>query len=144
MRVMALDGAAVGGRPHQQATEALVIYLADDVLTHAEAEEQTFYRAAMAHGELAGTVSEMISEHRALSAAVGRLAGALDATAAAEQARQIGALFATHGNRENEILLPALAADSQADLSTLLGEMHRRTVAARQAAQGAAGQPLTR
>lgn len=126
-RVEALGRAAGDGRPHERAAAALVAYLADEVLPHAEAEEHTLYRAAGAHGSLAGTVSEMIAEHRALSAAAGRLASAAGASAAAEQAGQIAVLFTAHVIKENEVLLPALLAGGAADLTALLGEMHRRT-----------------
>lgn len=141
-RITALDRAVTDGRGHEQASAALVTYLADEVLPHAEAEEQTLYRAAAASAGLADMVNEMITEHRALSLAAEQFASAPDATAAAQQARQIGALFAAHVTRENEVLLPALADDSEAGLTELLGEMHRRTAAARQATQ-AAGTPAT-
>ncbi len=39
VRVEALGRAAGDGRPHERATAALVAYLADEVLPHAEAEE---------------------------------------------------------------------------------------------------------
>lgn len=150
-RIATLDLAVAAGRAHQQATAALVTYLADEVLPHAAAEEQTIYRAAQQHAELAGTVDEMITEHRALVAAAGRLASAADAIGAAEQARQIASLFGTHVAKEKEILLPALATDGppgpasqdgqpgQPGLVTLLREMHEQTQAARQPAVPATG-----
>ena len=135
MRVEALDQAAAADGKHERATATLVAYLAGEVLPHAEAEEQTLYRAARTHRDLADTVDEMIAEHRALSAAAGQLASAASATAAAEQAGQIAALFAAHVIKENEVLLPALLTDGEADLTALLGEMHRRTEKARQTPQ---------
>lgn len=123
----AVDRAAAANGGHERATATLVAYLAGEVLPHAEAEEQTLYRAARTHRDLVDTVDEMIAEHRALSAAAGQLASAASATAAAEQAGQFAALFAAHVIKENEILLPALLADGEADLAALLGEMHRRT-----------------
>ena len=143
-RVEALDRAAAGGGPHERAAAALVAYLADEVLPHAEAEEHTLYRAAGTDGGLAGTVREMTAEHRALATAAGRLAGAAGAASAAEQAGQIAVLFTAHVAKENEILLPALLAEPAADLTALLGEMHRRTGEARhvpRAGDPAAGDP---
>ncbi|MFI5062552.1 MAG: DUF2249 domain-containing protein [Streptosporangiales bacterium] len=135
VRVEALDQAAAADGKHERATATLVAYLAGEVLPHAEAEEQTLYRAARTHRDLADTVDEMIAEHRALSAAAGQLASAASATAAAEQAGQIAALFAAHVIKENEVLLPALLTDGEADLTALLGEMHCRTEKARQTPQ---------
>lgn len=122
--VAAVCGAVAVARPHEAALAGLVAYLAEEVLPHAAAEEETLYPAA-AHGKLTRTVSEMIGEHRLLSAAAERLASAPDGVAAAEQAGQIADLFASHVARENDILLPALLAKRDADLAALLAEMHR-------------------
>jgi len=124
--VAAVSAAVAAGRPHEAALAGLVAYLAEEVLPHAAAEEETLYPAG-AHGALTRTVSEMIGEHRVLSAAAGRLASAPHGAAAAEQAGQIADLFAAHVARENDILLPALLAERGADLAALLAEMHRRT-----------------
>jgi uncharacterized protein (DUF2249 family)/iron-sulfur cluster repair protein YtfE (RIC family) len=142
--VAAVSEAVAAGRPHEAAVAGLVAYLAGQVLPHAAAEEQTIYPAAAAHPDLAGTVSAMTAEHKALSAAAGRLADLLGGAAAAEQARQIAELFAEHAARENDILLPALLADHDVDLAALLAEMHRRIEEAGNAAhagEAPAGDP---
>jgi iron-sulfur cluster repair protein YtfE (RIC family) len=124
--VAAVSWAVAAGRPHEVALAGLVAYLAEQVLPHAAAEEETLYPAA-AHGNLTRTISEMIDEHRVLSAAAGRLARECDGAAAAEQAGQIADLFAAHVARENDVLLPALLARRDSDLAALLAEMHHRT-----------------
>ena len=125
--VAAVSEAVAAGQPHEAAAAGLVAYLAGQLLPHAAAEEETIYPAAAAHPGLASTVSAMTAEHKALSAAAGRLAGLPGGAAAAEQARQVAELFAEHAARENDILLPALLADHDVDLAALLAEMHRRT-----------------
>ena len=131
-RVAALTRAVAASSAHDQAAADLVAYLASEVLPHAEAEEHTIYEAA-ARGELAGTVSEMIAEHRGLSTAIERLASAPDGQAAARAAEGIAALFSSHVAKENDILLPALASRDDVDLAALLAQMHRSMEEARKA-----------
>ncbi|MGE5136993.1 MAG: DUF2249 domain-containing protein [Gemmatimonadota bacterium] len=133
-RVSAIAAAAAAGQPHEMAVAGLVAYLAREVLPHAAAEEETIYPAAGALDGLAGTVKEMIAEHRILSEAAGRLAGAAGAAEAAERGEGIARLFAGHVAKENDILLPALLASESADLAGLLAGMHARTEQAAQAA----------
>lgn len=135
-RLAALVQAVEAGRPHETEAGSLVAYLATDVLTHAEAEEHTLYAAA-AQGDLAATVSEMIAEHRELSAAIERLARATGGQEAIALATDIGTLFAGHVAKENEVLLPALASREDVDLAALLGQMHRSMDAAGQPASAA-------
>lgn len=125
-RAAAVSEAVTAGRPHDAAVADLIAYLAEEVLTHAVAEEETIYpAAAAARGDLAGPVNEMAVEHGALSAAAEALAGLADGTAAAGQARQIADLFAAHAANENEMLLPALLANDHTDLAALLAQMQR-------------------
>jgi uncharacterized protein (DUF2249 family) len=124
-RIAALRAATAGGPGHETARAALLAYVANEVLTHAAAEERTVYRAAAAKAELAGTVAGMTEEHRELAGLVERLATAADDRAAAATATLLGSLFAAHVAKENELILPPLADDEEADLAGLLGEMHR-------------------
>jgi uncharacterized protein (DUF2249 family)/hemerythrin-like domain-containing protein len=123
----AVSQAAVAGWPQETAVADMITYLAEQVLPHAAAEEDTIYPAVAArHDDLAGTVSEMLAEHETLSAAAEALAGQADGGTAAGQAREIAELFAAHAARENDVLLPALLGDSDVDLAALLAQMHRR------------------
>jgi uncharacterized protein (DUF2249 family) len=125
-RAAAVSEAVTAGRPPEAAVAHLAAYLAEEVLPHAAAEEETIYPAAAMYGGLIDTVNEMLAEHRTLSAAAEALTGLADGTAAAAQARQIVGLFTAHAARENDVLLPSLLADSDVDLATLLAQMHRR------------------
>ncbi len=129
-RVAALRAAVEGNDHHEAPMADLVAYLAKEVLPHAMAEEHTLYRAAAAKEELAETVAGMVDEHRRLVSLAERLATAGDAKAAAAEAGAIGALFAAHVAKENELILPPLAADDAVDLAGLLVQMHRLTEAA--------------
>ena len=101
----------------------LLAYMASEVLPHAVAEEQTIYKVAAEREELAETIAGMVDEHRQLSAHLDRLATA-DEGAAATEAKAIEALFREHVAKENELILPVLAADPVVHLGDLLEEMH--------------------
>jgi len=133
VRIAALVGAVESGIAYEPAVAALVAYLAEEVLPHAVAEEHTIYRVAGARADLADTVNEMTAEHRVLTSATEALANAATAPAALEQAKQIGTLFTTHVNKENDLLLPVLLEDDDVDLAQLLVQMHRLTEAAQEA-----------
>jgi uncharacterized protein (DUF2249 family)/iron-sulfur cluster repair protein YtfE (RIC family) len=132
IRMSALTGAVAAGSPHEAAAAALVAYLADEVLPHALAEEDTIYRVAGTRAELTVIVTEMVGEHRALASAVEQLANASSGPEAAQHAEAIAALFATHVAKENDILLPPLLVDDEVDLAQLLMQMHRLTEAAQE------------
>ncbi|MGH9046811.1 MAG: DUF2249 domain-containing protein [Acidimicrobiales bacterium] len=131
-RVRNLRGSADAGAGHEPAAAELVAYLADEVLPHAIAEEHTVYRAAASVGELEATVGEMIAEHRELTSLIEQLAQTAEAQSALVRAEAIGTLFATHVEKENDLLLPPLRDDESVDLAELLVQMHRLTEAARQ------------
>lgn len=141
--VAAVSQAASGDQPYEPAVAGLVAYLAQEVLPHALAEEETIYRAAVRAG-LAGTVSEMTGEHREITAMAERLASLPGASAAAAQALQLAGLFERHVSRENDVLLPALLADQDTDLAALLAGLHHVAGGAGQASgpdESAAGDP---
>ena len=138
-RVGAVRAAAEGHARHEAAAAELVSYLAEEVLPHAEAEEGTFYQAAAVRADLAATVAGMLDEHRQLVSLAEQLATAADTPGALRHAEAIGSLFARHVTKENELLLPPLAADEEVDLAGLLAEMHRETEAAKRAAPATEG-----
>jgi uncharacterized protein (DUF2249 family)/hemerythrin-like domain-containing protein len=129
-RVDALRVAVERQDHHGAAAAELVAYVAKEVLPHAMAEEHTLYQAAAAKADLAETVAGMVDEHRKLVSLAERLATADDESTAAAEAEAIGALFASHVVKENDLILPPLAADESVDLSGLLVQMHRLTEAA--------------
>ncbi len=130
-RAVAVQSAAEHRGGYEPPAAELVAYLAQEVLPHAMAEEHTLYQAAAGKADLAETVTGMVDEHRRLTAMAERLATADDDTAASQAAEAIGTLFAAHVAKENELILPVLAADPDVDLPGLLVQMHRLTEAAR-------------
>ena len=140
-RADAVSAAVAAGRPYGAAVAGLVSYLAEEVLPHAAGEEQTIYPAAAAHADMAAMVGEMIAEHVTLSALGARVATLTDGTAAAGQAQQIAGLFTAHAAKENDVLLPALLADTSVDLAGLLAQMHDHTGHGEVPAPAAASQP---
>jgi uncharacterized protein (DUF2249 family) len=132
-RVGALRAAVESERAYEAAAAEFVAYVADEVLPHALAEEHTVYQAARARPELAATVEEMTAEHRSLASSLERLAQSSSGPDALAQAEALGALFATHVGKENDLLLPPLQADETVDLAQLLVQMHRLTEAAQHA-----------
>ncbi len=139
-RAAAVRASTEPGAAHGPAIAALVAYVADEVLPHAVAEEQTLYRAATADAELAETVAGMVDEHRRLASLADRLATASDGPGAVAEAEALASLFASHVAEENERILPRLASDPSVDLAGLLVELHRLTEAA-QSGTGAPEEP---
>ena len=122
-RVEALSRAVADQGRYEPFVAELLAFLADEVLPHASAEEETIYPAAAAAGDLVATVEKMNAEHRRLAALTDDLANAPDGPSALDKANRAGSLFAAHVDRENEVILPRLRAE-RADLAGLLGKMH--------------------
>ena len=131
--VDAVVTAARTGGPHDEATAQLRRLLAHDIVPHARAEEDVLYAAATAD-TLRPLVAGMIFEHETILGLADRLAAVTTAVDAATTAYAIKAVFDGHVRRENELLLPALAADRDVDLPALLPAMEQRFSAYRSAA----------
>lgn len=124
-RVEAVVGAARAGVSYDAAVAELRDLLANDIVPHARAEEDVLYAAAIAD-TLRPLISGMIFEHNTILGLVKRLAAVTTGVDAAATAFAIQAVFGGHVRRENELLLPALAADSAVDLPALLPIMEER------------------
>lgn len=132
-RVDAVVQAARAGLPHDEVVADLSHLLAHDILPHARAEEDVLYAAAT--GEpIRLLTAGMILEHHTLLNLVDRLAAVTTGIDAAATAYAIQAVFVGHVRRENELLLPALAADPAVDLPALLPVMQNRFTAYQEAA----------
>lgn len=129
-RVGTVSAAADSDGGWEPAVGDLVAYLADEVLTHATAEEHSIYPAARARPDLDEVVAGMIDEHRRLASAVERLATATSGSDARDAAERIGSLFAAHVAKENQLILPVLAEDPAVDMAGLLIQLHRLTESA--------------
>ena len=122
-RVLAVRSTIQVGMAHGEAKQAVLDYLEQELLPHAAAEEEALYPAGDT-GTTALLVRAMRDEHRNLVAHVAELKEAVDGVEAATSASAILALFESHLSKENDLLLPALAADPGVSLGELLGGMH--------------------
>ena len=127
-RVDAVRMAARNDQDVSTARDAVVAWSRDELLPHAAAEEQTIYAAAAAKPEGRLLVEALVADHHLIGEQVERLAGAPDAVAAASAAAALEALFLVHLAKENEQVLPLLAADPAIAVSDLLEGMHRELV----------------
>lgn len=132
-RVAEVVTAARDRQAEERPVDALRVVLQTDVLPHARAEEEVLYAAAVAP-QLRALVSGMVFEHETLASLVQELAQAKTAVDAATVARAVQEVFVGHVRRENELLLPALAADPTVELAALLPEMQKQYAAHRDAA----------
>jgi uncharacterized protein (DUF2249 family) len=124
-RVQALTGAArAGGSGADDARADLVGWLQAELVPHAIAEEKALYPAGQQRPELRALVDAMVVEHRVLEGLVAELRTAVEPVVAAGAARALQVLFDTHLAKENDQLLPALAAAPEVSLDALLGGMH--------------------
>jgi hypothetical protein len=124
-RVDAVVSAARAGAAVEGPVAELRSLLVHDIVPHARAEEDALYAAATAP-TLAPLVTGMVFEHETLLGLVDELAQASSPVDAAAVAAAIRAVFVGHVRRENEVLLPVLAADAQVDLPAILASMHDR------------------
>jgi hypothetical protein len=124
-RVDAVVTAARTGGSYDEPVAELRTLLAHDIVPHARAEEEVLYAVATADA-LRPLVVGMIFEHETILGLTDRLAAVTNAVDAAATAYAIQAVFVGHVRRENDLLLPALAADPGVDLPALLPVMEQR------------------
>ena len=125
--VSILEQAVANNQAYEIPRARLVFYLADEVLPHALAEEDTIYARAAKIPSLTTTVASMVDEHRNLALGIERLASATSATSAVRHARSLAALFESHVIGENEVLLPPLVSDETVNVAQLLSRMQHLT-----------------
>ncbi|MEO3827407.1 DUF2249 domain-containing protein [Actinomadura sp. B10D3] len=103
--------------------DTLVAFCRDEALPHALAEEGTLYRAAEKLPEARLLLRSMLREHAVLRERVAELEAARTPGEAVSGAAAVNALFQSHLEKENDLLLPALV-DAGVDLGALLAGMH--------------------
>lgn len=123
-KVGAVQQAARSGQGVLAARDAVVEWSRGELLPHAAAEEQTIYAAAGERVEGRLLVEALVADHRVITGLVDRVANADDAVAVVGAAASLEALFLAHLAKENEQVLPFLAADPSVSVSELLGGMH--------------------
>jgi uncharacterized protein (DUF2249 family)/iron-sulfur cluster repair protein YtfE (RIC family) len=120
-----LSAATDGSVPDAEAArQALVHWCERDLLPHATAEEQVLYPAAQQTPEGPPVVAGLLGEHRALSDLVAELTSAPHPVRASAAGRALLAVFQSHLEKENELVLPLLARDPGISLSGLVDAMH--------------------
>lgn len=108
----------------QSAKDALVAWSRRELVPHAQAEEETLYRAAATKHEARLLVQAMLAEHAEIVALVEELEHAKDTVAALGATAALRRVFAIHLAKENEQILPLLVADPQTNVAQLLDGMH--------------------
>lgn len=124
-RVDAVTAAVRQGAPHQAAVRDLDALLTAEIIPHARAEEDVLYAAATGP-TLRLLVAGMVLEHQTLLSLATELGWAPTPVDKAGVARAIREVFVGHVRRENELLLPALAADPTIDLAAFLPPLRER------------------
>ena len=123
------DGAAAGA-----ARDSLVAWCQAELVPHALAEEETLYPAA--HGLDRGRllVDGMLAEHKVIIGLVDQLGRASDPARALAAAGALQAVFGSHLQKENELILPLLTEAPGISLAGLLEGMHEQLGGAEESA----------
>ncbi|MDI3270480.1 MAG: DUF2249 domain-containing protein [Bacillota bacterium] len=111
------------GKDPREACRPVAVYFEETIFPHAQAEEETLYQEASTHENLRLLVASMVREHQVLQALHAELLKAADPWHVYAKSRLLEALFSLHAERENEDLLPHLAADETVFLEEVLAQM---------------------
>ena len=127
-RVEALVSAAGrgDGPAASAARNALVEWSRTELVPHAQAEEEALYPAAqgLERGRL--LVDGMLAEHKVIIGLVDQLQRTSDPARALAAAGALQAVFASHLQKENELILPLLTEAPGVSLAALLEGMHEQ------------------
>ena len=108
----------------ESARSGLVAFCREEILPHALAEESGLYPAARADPRARLLVEAMITEHGTLASLVDQIAAVGSVIEAAALGVALRVLFEEHLSKENDLVLPLLAASSDVSLAQLLDGMH--------------------
>ncbi len=106
------------------ARDALVHFCDEELMPHATAEEQSMYPAGARFDTGALLVEAMIAEHHVIGALVEAIRTGQSPVAVAANAVALRVLFESHLAKENDIILPLLAAEPSVSVAALLEGMH--------------------
>lgn len=101
-----------------------VRFCTDELAPHAAAEEESLYPVAAASERARLLVDGMLSEHRVLHGLIEEVATARQPLRAAAAGYALRVLFEAHLEKENDLVLPIVAADPTASLAGVLHGMH--------------------
>jgi uncharacterized protein (DUF2249 family) len=125
LRVEALLRSVAGGDPAaDRERRELVEWCRRELVPHALAEEEALYPAAHDTVQARLLVEGMLDEHRMLTGLVDEISAAPNLTRAAAAGHALRVMFAAHLAKENELILPLLAAAPDVALADLLAGMH--------------------
>ena len=116
--------AGVGVSAVEAAQHRLVDFCTGELLPHAAAEESALYPAAASEERARLLVESMLAEHRVLESLVAEVRASENPVRAAAAANALRVLFDVHLAKENDLLLPLIAADPSVSLATILTGMH--------------------
>lgn len=106
------------------ARDALVRWAERDLVPHALAEEKAMYPLAHQDSRARLLIDAMLAEHDLILGLVEGLKAASTPVAAAAEARALSVTFESHLAKENEQVLPLLAASPDVSLAGALAGMH--------------------
>lgn len=119
-----LTTAAAGGDAFATARERTGAFLHGELAPHAAAEEQALYPAAASAERATLLIEGMLAEHRAIARLVGEVTTVADPVRAAAAGYALQVLFDVHLQKEDELVLPVVAADPATSLADVLAGMH--------------------
>ncbi len=117
----------------------LVDWCDEEIVPHAKAEEVQLYPAAQELAEGRLLVEAMLGEHQTLVGLVERVRRAGGAAEAVAAAGALDVLFEAHAGKENEQLVPLLAATPGVSVADALSGMQQALASAKAHAQPGAG-----
>ncbi|HET8600933.1 MAG TPA: DUF2249 domain-containing protein [Segeticoccus sp.] len=124
----ALVAAAVEDRAGSSAAavarQSLVTFCEAELVPHALAEEKAMYPLAHRDDRARLLIEAMLAEHRVITDLVRAVRDAPTPVHAAGFATALRVLFDSHLGKENDQVLPLLAADPAVSLQDVLGGMH--------------------
>ena len=124
VRVEALLATAdAGGEPFEDARRRALDFLAGELAPHAQAEEVALYPAA-ASSAARLLIDGMLAEHKVIFRLVDQLTTADNPVRAAATGYALQVLFEAHLTKENDLVLPVVAADPAVSLAEILAGMH--------------------
>jgi hypothetical protein len=122
--VEAMLAAAPDSTAFAPARAAAGAFCTGELAPHAAAEEQSLYPVAAAAEPARLLVEGMVAEHVVIHRLVNELTVEPDPVRAAAAAYALKVLFDTHLAKENELVLPVVAADPSISLAAVLEGMH--------------------
>ena len=106
------------------ARHELVLWAERDLVPHALAEEKAMYPPAHQDIQARLLIDAMLAEHQLILGLVQRLKAAGSQVEAAAEARALAVTFESHLAKENDQVLPLLAAAPEVSLADALAGMH--------------------